>query len=62
MNRNAGTDILSLSNEDFELVGIDPTTISDDQFERIVDALREHYNEGFSDVLSEIVKTVSEGK
>ena len=44
-------DIISLSDEDFELIDIDPETINDDTFEIIVDLLQEDLNEGFTEKL-----------
>lgn len=53
-----GTGFMFLHDEDLELVGVDPTTISVYQFKQIVKCLMDHYNEGFTDVLADIVRQV----
>ncbi len=53
-----GTPFLFVSDEDLELIEIKPSNISDDEFKRIVDRLMDYYNEGFTDVLIDIVMEV----
>lgn len=44
-------ELLYLTDEDFELIGVDPKSVSDELFDLIVEELKEYYNDGFSDVL-----------
>lgn len=48
--------VLTFSDEDLQLVGIDPEKLSNEQFSDITDDLREHFNENFLTVLAEITK------
>jgi hypothetical protein len=41
-----------------ELIGIDPATVSEEQFDRIVDELQEYYNDGFQHALKECANSV----
>ncbi len=46
-------ELLYLTDEDFELIGVDPKSISDELFDLVVEELKEYYNDGFSDVLKD---------
>lgn len=50
-----GADVLSLLDEDLEHIGFDPKKISDQQFLTVVNRLKTYYNNGFYDVLSEML-------
>ncbi len=49
--------ILWLSDEDLELIGIDPETISDERFDAIAEELTEYVNEGFQHALMQSVES-----
>lgn len=61
IDRKGGTGFLFVSDEDLQLVGVDPANISDEQFQRIVNGLTDYYNEGFTDVLADILQQVKGG-
>jgi len=44
-------DILSLCDEDFKLINVDPATVSDEEFKELVDEMQEYLNETFYAVL-----------
>jgi|694.fasta_scaffold03312_18 hypothetical protein len=58
MNRSGET-ILSLSDEDLSQAGIDPASITDDQFDYLVEQMRKYFADSFSQALSEAIDTVS---
>ncbi|ACB54318.1 hypothetical protein cce_4972 [Crocosphaera subtropica ATCC 51142] len=49
--------ILWLSDDDLELIGIDPASISDELFEAIAEELKEFINEGFQHALIQSVES-----
>lgn len=51
--------ILTLTDEDFELIGVDPATISNEVFTEIAEILKEDRNEGFLPLLWNILLTHS---
>lgn len=53
-----GTPFLFVSDEDLELIEVVPSSIDDETFKRIVDRLMDYYNEGFTNVLIDIVREV----
>jgi hypothetical protein len=53
-----GTPFLFVSDEDLELIKVVPSSIDDETFKRIVDRLMDYYNEGFTNVLIDIVREV----
>jgi len=57
IDRVGGTPIINLSDEDFDLIGIQQL-LTDEQFEEVLSRLRDYYNNNFGDVLAEIVEGV----
>lgn len=47
--------VLFVTDEDLELIGIKPSTISNKVWGDVVDYLKEYYNEGFTSVLKDAV-------
>lgn len=58
IRRWPGATILSFCDEDLEQIGIDPATVSEEQFKSIVDELQEYFNEGFQHALMECANSV----
>lgn len=58
IDRKGGTGFLSVSDEDLWLIGINPLFVTDEEFQRIVDGLMDHYNDNFTEVLADIVRQV----
>lgn len=58
IDRKGGTGFLFVSDEDLELIGVDPGSVNDEEFAKIVSDLMDYYNEGFTDVLAGIVRQV----
>jgi hypothetical protein len=48
---NRAKTILWLTDEDLEMAGVDPNTISDEMFDTIVDYMAEYVDANFSDAL-----------
>ncbi|EAZ89184.1 hypothetical protein [Crocosphaera chwakensis] len=48
--------ILWLSDDDLELIGIDPATVSDEFFDAIAEELKEFINEGYQHALVQSVE------
>ena len=48
---NRAKTILWLTDEDLELAGVDPNTISDEMFDTLVDYMAEYVDGNFSDAL-----------
>ncbi|WP_107666812.1 hypothetical protein [Cyanothece sp. BG0011] len=54
--------ILWLSDEDLELIGVDPATVSDEEFEAIAEELKEFVNEGFQHALIQSVESAKQNQ
>jgi uncharacterized protein YciU (UPF0263 family) len=61
IDRKGGTGFLFVSDEDLELIGVDPGSVNDEEFAKIVSDLMDYYNEGFTDVLADIVRQLRGG-
>jgi hypothetical protein len=53
LNREGGEGILFLTNEDLEFIGVDPKKVNDSDWTDILDYLKDHYNDTFTEVLIE---------
>jgi len=53
LNREGGEGILFLTNEDLEFIGVDPKKVNDSDWIDILDYLKDHYNDTFTEVLIE---------
>ena len=60
LDRDNGEPILFLCDEDLEMTDAipDASKVSDEKFRRIVDKLKDHYNECFIDTLADIIDQV----
>jgi TRAP-type C4-dicarboxylate transport system substrate-binding protein len=52
----------SLCDEDFELINVDPATVSDDEFAKLVDEMQKFLDETFSAVLETCWKNVKRSR
>jgi hypothetical protein len=53
IDRKGGEGILFLTDEDLELIDIDPTKVDDSDWADILDYLKDHYNDTFTEALIE---------
>ena len=58
LDRRGGEGVLFLTDEDLELVGIDPAKVGDGEWRDILDYLKDYYNDNFSMVLAEAAEYV----
>jgi hypothetical protein len=58
LDRKGGEGILFLTDEDLELIDIDPKKVDDSDWSDILDYLRDHYNDTFAEALIEAAEYV----
>jgi len=51
MEKRREKDLMWLQDQDLEMAGVDPTTISDELFDNIADYMAEYMDPSFSDAL-----------
>ncbi len=58
IDRKGGEGILFLTDEDLEFIDIDPTKVDDSDWVDILDYLKDHYNDTFTEALIEAAEYV----